>query len=387
MLKDFQMCFRAFVRPPLYYVNRLFGSERADLHDSGVSTETLFGGGKIKAFPFFFRPGHLGRIQNSTNYKSEVIIEEHFHREHFDLYPLRICRFNDAWLIDGSMYLHGTARIELRNVLEERSFVEGKSLLPGWPVVDVPEAVLGSGAAGSTWFGHWLEDELPLQILAKEYGPVISLKRPLYAHELPYLDRLGLVPPKQLGNAHFDSLIFIDEFAQNPHKVRRFLEMRNVLASGPRKYERLYIRRGRTGVLREIRNEPELHAQLVKQGYGVVDLENCSFNEMHEACRQARIIVGVEGSHLAHALFMSADHACIVILNPPNQVHTTIADLAPFCRLSAAMFVGSRESERETQFTIDVDELLAFIDDAESEGDQRGRMVDAFLSDVLALAG
>jgi hypothetical protein len=368
---------RALYRPSLHYLSRIFASRKSALHESAETTELLFQGGKIKALPFFFRPDHLDRIRDST--------KKDFHPEYFDLYPLRICHFSDAWLINGSMYLHRASRMALRSIYEKRSWIENRSLFPTWPMVELSDAVLGSGPAGSSWFGHWLEDELPLQMLAKKYGPVISHVRPLYMHELPYLEHLGLDPPMQLHSAHIQSLVVIDEFGQNPDKVRRFLGIRKLLSSGDRRHERLYIRRGRTGSPREILNEAQLHARLVAEGYGVVELEHCTFNEMHEACRQARIIVGIEGSHLAHALFMAADHACIVILAPPCQAHTTVANLAPFCRLSSAMFVCVPENERGTRFSVNVDEVLAFSEDAERFAAQRVPTIDAFISDVLTL--
>jgi capsular polysaccharide biosynthesis protein len=124
---------------------------------------------------------------------------------------------------------------------------------------------------------------------------------------------------------------------------------------------------------------------LVAEGYGVVELESCTFDELHHACRQARVIVGIEGSHLAHALFMAADHACIVILNPPYQTHTTVADLASFCRLSSAMFICTPENETGTKFTVNIDEVLAFIEDAEHFATQRVPTTDAFLAEMLAM--
>jgi hypothetical protein len=375
---------QALYRPSLYYLTRILDRKRRPLHECADATELICQGRKIRAFRFFFRSTHLDRIRDSTILKAEEIVRSHFHREYFDLYPLRICRFSDAWLINGSVFLHKASRIELRSAYGERSWTEDKSLFPTWPVAEVSEAVLGSGLAGSTWFGHWLEDELPLQMLATKCGPVISHARPLYIHELPYLEKLGLNPPMHLRSAHFKSLVVIDEFGQNPDKVRRFLDMRKLLSLGERKHERLYIRRGTTGTSREILNEARLHSRLVAEGYGVIDLEYCTFKEMHEACRQARIIVGIEGSHLAHALFMAADHACLVILNPPAQTHTTIADLAPFCGLYSAMYVCMPENERGTLYTADIDEVLKFIDDAEYSGRQHTSMIDAFIADVFA---
>jgi Glycosyltransferase 61 len=376
---------RALYRPWQYYLSQVLVRKNRALHESADTYEVMYQGRKIKALPFFFRPNHLGRIKNSVFYKADQIIQEHFQREYYDLYPLRICHFSDAWLINGSLYLRGTSRMDLRTIYEKRSWINDKSLLARWPAVELSEAVLGSGVAGSSWFGHWVEDELPLQMLAKNYGRVVSHCRPLYPHEPSYLKYLALDLPRQVNSAHIRSLVVVDEFGQNPNKVRRFLDIRKSLSTGDRKYERLYLRRGKTGTLREIRNEEQLHARLVTEGFGVLELECCSFNELHEACRQANIIVGIEGSHLAHALFMAADHACLVILNPPYQTHTTVADLAPFCRLSSAMFVCTPEDESGTTFTADVEEVLAFIEDAVRFAKQHAPATDAFLTEILTL--
>src|SRR5262245_3199316 len=80
---------RALYRPSSYYLNRLLGGNRKLISESANATELICNGGKIRAFPFFFRPHQLDRIRDSTTYSAKQIIRDHFHREYFDLYPLR----------------------------------------------------------------------------------------------------------------------------------------------------------------------------------------------------------------------------------------------------------------------------------------------------------
>ena len=92
------------------------------------------------------------------------------------------------------------------------------------------------------------------------------------------------------------------------------------------------------------------------------------------------MVVGVGGSHLAHALYAMADFGTVVILNPPERAYPTIADLAPFCKLHAGMFICTPNDDGS--FSADVEELFGFIDDALDDGQSLRGGLERFLESL-----
>ena len=52
-------------------------------------------------------------------------------------------------------------------------------------------------------------------------------------------------------------LTIVDEFGQNPSKVRRYWQIREQLALSPKGADRIYLSRGNWGTSRLLRNEKE----------------------------------------------------------------------------------------------------------------------------------
>ena len=118
--------------------------------------------------------------------------------------------------------------------------------------------MLVAGIAGSTWFGHWLIDEVPLQMLAADFAPLIAHIRPEHRDEPGYRAVLHLASPRRVGTAMVSQLTIVDEFGQNPSKVRRYWQIREQLALSPKGADRIYLSRGNWGTFRLLRNEKEL---------------------------------------------------------------------------------------------------------------------------------
>jgi capsular polysaccharide biosynthesis protein len=277
--------------------------------------------------------------------------------------------FQDAYLVDGSIFLSRMARIELRSSVE-RSGLRRFSLLPMSPEIEVDDAVLVAGVAGSTWFGHWLEDEVPLQILASSFGLPIAHVRAEYLHERKYRELLTLEHPMRVGTARVSRLKIVEEFAQNPSKARRYWRIRSQLARTTKTaVDRVFLNRGSTGTSRTLTNEAQLVARFRAEGFTIVDMATSSLSEILQDLIGASLVVGVEGSHLAHALYTIKDFGQLVILAPAHRAYTTVADIAPFCRIHASMYICTPENDGS--FSANIDELLAFIDEATKDRKRR----------------
>jgi hypothetical protein len=378
----FDLARRAVMTSLGYYARRAIARRRPgpSLEKVAQRTINVCRTDSLAAIRPYFREDQTGRIRDSESFTSRQIVEEHLNRQTIVLHPLQVHEFQDAYLIDGSVYLGGAIRFELRSTPERTNGLRRWSLLPTTPQAECSEAALVAGVAGSTWFGHWLEDEVPLQMLAAEFGPPVAHVRPEYPHEADYRKLLQLDAPMRLGTAHVSRLTVVDEFAQNPSKARRYWRIRERLALDPKGADRVFLNRGSSGNARLLRNEAELLQRFRADGYAIIDIATASLDDLLKSLNGAFLVVGVEGSHLAHALYAMAEFGNIVILNPPQRAYTTVADIAPFCSLHASMYICSPNDDGS--FHADIDELLAFIDEAIADSKARRGNLERFLDSL-----
>lgn len=367
-----------------YYGRRVLRGPIPDLAGLALRSTELSPAAEIDAVPPFFRGEHLPRITDAWDTSRDTIINENLNRKTIELHPARLLEFRDATLLAGSLYLDGRLRMELRAESTSRSLLDRASILPSAPFGELDEGALVAGVAASTWFGHWLIDELPGQIAAEQYSPPVAHVRIEYSHEPAYRAMLDLKSPARFNAARIRKLFIVDEFAQNPHKARRYRKIRTALESIPRGKERVVLNRGGTGARRTLENESEVLARLVAEGFHVVDMEGTSFEEIARQVRGADIVVSLEGSHLAHAVFMLKTFGSMIILNPPWQVHTTLAEVGLFCGLHSAMYIC--EPATEDAFRADPDELLSFVDEALRDARTRRGSIEGFVEKVDAMA-
>ena len=366
-----------------YLSMRLVGSGYVQLKDAAISREIIVKGGSIKAITPFYLDDHLQRILGAYTYGRDRVISEDLNRKYFEFRPVSIYRLKNAFLLDGSVYSAG-CRYTVRSTNDKKKI--GFSM-PG-PARHFDSAVLASTCAGSTWWGHWVADELPMQMLGQNYGQLVAFNRPLYRDEPIYRENLNLQPLITAGVAHFSELVVIDEFAQNPDKTKRYNRIRSILRKWPKGKTRVFLSRGDTGMRRLLVNETEIKERLIKLGFEIVDISIQSADQVIAACRGAELVIGVEGSHMAPLLYLIEDYGTMVILYPPDLVHTANADIGVFCTLSTAMFICEPYSSGlPGEFFADPEELCRFIDVAAEYGYRNRPRLHRFVDDVLSMGG
>lgn len=374
----------ALARAGAYYSGRVLGGNRRSLGEVALRSEELSPFRRFRARRPFFDPRHLGRVRDTGAYRAAEIVREHLLRDTIEFRAVRAHWVEDAWLMDGSVFVRGTQRLDLRDTLR-RTPAERISFRPAGECLELERAVLGATCAGATWFGHWLEDEVPLLLLGGRYGESVAPARRAYAHEAGYLRAFGLRAPRRAGVARVGELVVIDEFAQNPHKTARYAELRARL-KGPPGARRVFLSRGESGMARPLVNEAALAERLAREGFRTLDVSRAGFGELAAACRGAEVVAGVEGSHLAHALYFAQDHASLLILNPPDRVHTTVADIGVFCRLHSGMFVCEPDPAGRG-FVADPDEAVAFLERLLEHAAEERAALDQYVDQVLACSG
>jgi hypothetical protein len=363
-----------------YFARRLVGRGQQTLEEAADKMEVVCLGATVPAITPFHWSAHLPRIKGSARHDASKVINEDLGRKVFEFRPVVAYTFNDAVLLDGSVYM-GLRRHELRSL--NRNLRVGLS--HRGDVLEVSNGVIASTVAGATWWGHWIEDEVPLQLLANRLGTPVGISRANYQDESRYRRAFGIDEPLRPSIARLPSLRIVSDFAQNPNKTKRYHYLRKMLQTGSPGAEKVYLRRGNTGVRRCLVNEEEVVTRLAAVGFVVVDVATASPEHVIEVCRGAKMAVSVEGSHLAPLLYLLHKFGALVILNPPHQVHTTVADIGVFCGLSSGMFICEAAGSSIADFYANPNELLKFIEDVSAYAVGNAARLDDFVQQVMSL--
>lgn len=259
---------------------------------------------------------------------------------------------DDALLLDGVLYCGG-AEVHL----QPRS-----QRVP--QLVATEERAVGalySSTVGNTYFGNWILDDLPKYFLAEAHGPPVTSQPQKGGHYAAYEGALGLAPLRAQAT-HFRTLHYFDDVGQNPDKRRRFDQVSARLAgSTPTSpHPGVFIVRGLVGERRLLRNEEDLAERLAgRRGFRILDPMQSNLSEIVAACRGAQVVMGVEGSALAHGALFLAPGTCMFTLQPPRRFCTVFKDVADRQGVKFAFVVGTPVGQ---DFSIDPDEVERTLD-------------------------
>lgn len=224
----------------------------------------------------------------------------------------------------------------------------------------VDRAALCCSYIGNRYFGHWLTDDLPLSLAAAELACPIRNEVSLTPHQQEY-SQLLRVSPAHIAAASIDELIVLIDHSQGSSKRRRYQELRRRLRGDVAKSggEGVMILRGNSGVSRQLLNEDAIAEKLSSRGFVIVDPTKESARSMLERLLDARVVVGVEGSHLAHALYALRDGGAYLVIQPPYRFNNVFKDYADCLGMRYAFVVGKRAGDG---FTASPDEVERTLD-------------------------
>jgi hypothetical protein len=231
------------------------------------------------------------------------------------------------------------------------------------PGTEVDHAVLASTELGNKFFGHWLLDDVPLESVARALGPVFGPERgagQMTPHKIEYSKLFGSGVPL-LENAFFRQLTVLDERPEGPAKAAQYKSMRAALSRTARTggNSGVMILRRDSGQKRILANELQIADALAKRGFAVVDAMASSVAEIVDACWDAPIVVGVEGSHLAHGFLPMRPGGTILTLQPPFKFDLFWKDRCDCLGAQYAFLIGDGVEEG---FSIDASRVDAMVD-------------------------
>lgn len=234
----------------------------------------------------------------------------------------------------------------------------GPLWVPGRPE-RVGRAQLCLTNVSARFFGHWLIDQLLLELLAEQRGlPALTQAVPQWPHAAGYreLARLHPLTPRL---ARVEELWIVDDIHSNAGRRARLQELRRRMrrpdAASP---ARIFLDRGVTGAARTLTNRAEILTVLEGQGFTPVYPEQETPARLAELLSNARLCVGVEGSALTHAIMLLPAGAGLISLMPPARFTAIIKTYADMAGIRSGYVVGDPQGDG---FSIDRERLLATL--------------------------
>jgi hypothetical protein len=272
--------------------------------------------------PAIFLPGQLDRITGTpveTTIEAELATATATTSSHDATIAYHI---RDAVLFDGSIYAGA-----FRRRISDKSLFALERPEPEY----FENAALASSMLGTQYFGHWLIDDCLCYILAEQFGDPLGVRKPPspLGHETKYqgyFDQAWTLRDR----ARIDHLVIFRDYAQNSLKRKRYRMLRERIgALFPRnetQNDLIYLQRGDTGVRRVVKNEDDVVNALTKRGFKLLNVATDSLEKILSTLANAKVVVSVEGSHLAHATFAGPENGGVITMQPPERFETVHRD-------------------------------------------------------------
>lgn len=232
----------------------------------------------------------------------------------------------------------------------------------GGATVRLEEAHLVSAWSGSLFFGPFLRDTLPLGLIPEAGAPSLTMTSKAYAHAPGYRALVDLPSPPCPGAARIARLTVYEDFAQNSFKAERYRELRARLrrhVTDPARPSGVYLKRGATGESRMLTNEAEIEALLAGFGFDIVEPAKLEPAEIARRMTDTALVISIEGSHLAHAIYTLADDGAFLVIQPPDRVALPYKEYADRMEMRFGFVVGR---PAPGGFSADPGEIAAMVE-------------------------
>lgn len=343
------------IRPIASRLRRIAGLPAGEFFRNAAESWQLSPAEMMHYQPSLALPGQVHRIRASMFAPLPETIEA-LTREGESLEgPTTAWRLQEVDLVDGVLY-HGGGEYHLRP--RRRRF----GLAPR-PRQQSCGALYETWTT-NRWFGSWLMDATLAHELAKAEGPTLTTAPASSpdSHQAHYEALIGMSPLRLSDDVHFTELTLFDDLPNNGGKARRAQALRRKLLEGrdPRPVPGVFLLRGHAGDQRVLVNERDLAERLAaERGFLVVDPLEVTVEDLIDACGAARVIVGVEGSHLVHGITVAPEGAAIIPIQPPERVAATLKQMTDRLDQRFGLLVAEGS---DTEFTLSRDDLFATID-------------------------
>ena len=230
------------------------------------------------------------------------------------------------------------------------------------------EAVLSTNHLSSLEFGHWYRDSLVSEIYGVNEGhPSVALAREPWTHEPAFRNMVNL-QCEHPSECKIAKLIILDDRGHTKHWNDRFLQLRErarsaaVRLDGVSAGPLVLLRRGTGARDREPYNIDEIQMVLEGLSFQTIDPSSLSVEDIATALRDAKMVVGTEGSNLNHVHFFAPNGVLMVALQDPSRFSAWHKGFVDLYDGKFGFIVGRRQSATEIRHSINVDDLRRTID-------------------------
>lgn len=313
--------------------------------------------------PAIFINHHLSRITGAPKFVSLESELNLLHTPKVFHEPTVLYRLDNVRIYGGGLWTKS------RNYWS-RKIYKNKNLSP----VELGAATLVDNDLTSIFFGHWLHDFVPASLIGTTSRPSLALNRPNYTHAKDYecLFELDVI---YANSGVVRELYFLHDVAQNSYKLRRYSQLRNQLADKLRpedsKYTGVYIARGNSGLKRMLTNEQDLIDHLAKKGFDILYPEKMTPEMIVRRLWNASLVIAVEGSSIAHAIYTAAHCAGYLILMPPNRLSMIFKGILDALNNPFGLYICQPSQESDSFYIDSMSDIDKLIDLLREESARR----------------
>lgn len=327
-----------------------------DLDSQAIERHVLCPAEEVPGRPALYPPGALERIKGLSPWRDWQVERGLIEGAAVLHAPTEALVIPDVVLAQGHLYRAGAKdRVGLGAArMWDRA-------LP--PRRDLPEAHLVATWTGADFFGNFMQDSLPLEMLPPEGAHRIGAPVKPYGHAPGYRALLELPEPDMPGHARIRRLTLYRDFAQNSLKAARYRTLRRRLRAHVRRDGAppagIFLRRGQDGAPRALANEAALAEMLAGLGFAIIDPARLTPAEIAAQALDAPVVVAVEGSHLAHAIYALAERGAFLVIQPPERFALPYKEFADRMGMGFGFVLGRPD---EAGFTVDLGEVRQMLD-------------------------
>jgi hypothetical protein len=290
-------------------------------------------------------------VQSETNLAFELMRVNGGRVEHAATIAWRL---QDVQLIEGRLFL---SRGYVKLVYDTRRIVRPHAI-----DLELDAAAFTSSSVSDRYFGHALIDRSCATLMARDFAPVFHprWRGQSGSLHLEWYERLWGVHCPMLGSAVIRNAWVFQDHGMNPHRARRMHFMRSLVhaAGVSRPAPMAMILRGKDGIRRHLQNERELAEMLAARGATIVDPMQESSEQIVRKLAGVPLVIGVEGSALAHGLMGLANRGGMLLIQPPHRFNNLYKDYTDALQLHYGFVVA--EGGADT-FELDKNRLLRSI--------------------------
>ncbi len=333
-------------------MRKLLGFSAPDIRSAATDQWMLAEGTPVEVRPAKYLPGQIERIRGAEFGSVADVVRDFVGGFESRQPPTMAFQLRNAMLIDGVLYSGSAVRHLKPSTRRWMTRLEPNT---------ISQAVLYESWPGNRWFGNWLSDDCLSYRLAEFIGwPVAT--QPAIGHKSAY-ERLLQISPVRLTSTRFDELILLDDRSHNENRRWRASDMRRrLVGAGPQRHAGVFLLRGQTGMRRVLLNERTIAEHLAtRHGFRVIDPAHAPVRAIIDACAGARVVAGVEGSHLVHGLMVMPPEARALVIQPPDRAVSVLKLITDRQGQDYSFVVGVGSNEAFTACADEIDRTLDLV--------------------------